>query len=148
MSDPLPHDLPAGGPEEAPPAEAQIVLDEEDRIVRVGKDDVAKRFAAFVGHVLWERLPGAEPLLGPGFDQARTTGRPVTFTTFYAGRVRTYHVVPAGNHLAVTAERGLRVDATTLATLARSLRAIEAELGARAHAPPGRPAPESRQALP
>jgi hypothetical protein len=143
----LPQPGPSGGSHREPPRKAHIVLDEDDRIVRVGRD-LGARMGPFVGHVLWERLPGAEPLLRPGFDQARATGRPVTFTAYYAGRVRTYEVIPAGGRLAVTVEHRCQVDVTSLETLARSLREIEAELASRE---PGRrdpPAPASRPAPP
>jgi hypothetical protein len=126
---------------------AHIVLDAEDRLVAVGPE-VHALMGPFVGHVLWERLPGAEPLLGPHFDRARELGEPVEFTVYYAGRVRSYRAVPAGDRLVVDVEHSTKLDVTSLDTLARSLSQIEAELAARARGRLDPRAPSSLRALP
>jgi hypothetical protein len=123
-----------------------FVLDDDDRVVYVGprRDYSAK---AYFGQTLWSRLPGAEELLGPRFAEARATGRPVEFAVFYAGRALGIRAIPAADGLAVHVEHLTELNVRTLTTLAESLRTIEAELTARAPARPGRPAPESLQAL-
>ena len=115
--------------------------------MRVGPE-VRDLMGPFVGCVLWDRLPGAEPLLRPGFDRARESGEVVEFTVFYAGRVRRYRAVPSDDKLAVEVEHSTELDVTTLESLARSLSLIEAELAARAHERRGPRAPASLQALP
>ena len=130
-----------------PERTTHVVLDSHDRIVSVGRE-IRELMGPFIGHVFWDRLPCAEPLLRPGFDQARTTGLPVQFTVYYAGRVRSYEAVPAGERLAVRIEHLAELDVTTLATLARSLSQIEAELAVREPGRRDRPAPSSPQALP
>ena len=126
---------------------AHLVLDARDRIVGVGSE-VRGLTGPFIGHVLWERLPGAEPLLRPGFDQARATGRAVEFTVYYAGRVRKYQAVPAGDRLAISVEHCAELNVRSLVTLAQSLSRIEAELAAREPGQRDRPALSSLQALP
>jgi len=66
---------------------AYVVLDHEDRVVQVGPD-LQDQMAPFLGHVLWEHIPDAEPLYGPGFAEARRIGRPVEFPVFYRGRAK------------------------------------------------------------
>ena len=124
-----------------------FVLDHEDRVVHVGP---RRHYAAkpFFGQVLWSRLPGAEVLLAPGFAEARASGRPVEFAVFYAGCAMSIRAVPAADGLAVHVEHLTELNVRTLATLAESLRQIEAELVARAPARPDPPARESLQALP
>ena len=137
---------------EIPPAKAAndtayVVLDREDRIVQVGPD-LQDQFAPFLGHVLWEHMPDAEPLYGPGFDEARRIGRTVEFAAFYRGRAKQLRAVPSGDTLAVHVERLAELDVRTLGTLAESLRRIEQELSAREREPHDPPAPASLQALP
>lgn len=124
-----------------------FVLDDEDRVVAVGP---RREYAdnPFLGHVLWSRLPGAEPLLRPRFDEARRTGQEVEFTTFYAGRTKHIKLIPAADGLAVHVEQLTVLDVRTLATLAQSLKRVEAELDARAREQLDPPAPASLQALP
>lgn len=124
-----------------------LVLDAEDRIVRVGPG-LADAFDPFVGRVLWERLPGAEPLYRPHFDEARRTGRPVEFTVFYASELKHMRATPAGTELAVHVRRLRVLDVTTLGTLATSLREMTSELADRSPAPPDPPARGSLRALP
>ena len=126
---------------------AYIVLDREDRVVQVGLD-LYEQFAPFLGHVLWEHMPDAEPLYGPGFDEARRIGRTVEFAAFYRGRAKQLRAVPSGETLAVHVVRLAELDVRTLGTLAESLRRIEQELGAREPELRDPPAPGSLQALP
>jgi hypothetical protein len=123
------------------------VLDDEDRIVDV-RPRASHSLGPFVGQVLWGRLPGAEPLLRPRFDEARSTGEELAFTVYYAGSTDSIRVVPHGRRLDVHVERLTELDVTSLGTLAESLRRIEAELAARESAPHDRPAPASLRALP
>ena len=84
--------------------DAYIVLDDEDRITHVSArlhDD----FGRWIGHVLWEHLPGARDVYGPTFDEARTSGRPVESVVFYSGRVKRLTVIPGADGLAVHVER-------------------------------------------
>jgi hypothetical protein len=124
-----------------------IVLDAENRIVRVGPA-LHAAMSPFLGHVLWERLPGAEPLYSPHFDEARRTGAPVEFTVFYAAELKTIRATPVGEDLAVHVTRIRQLEVTTLGTLAASLRAMSSELAAPASEPPDRPAAASLRALP
>jgi len=137
---------------ETPPATAAtdtayVVLDREDRVVQVGPD-LQDQFAPFLGHVLWEHMPDAEPLYGPGFDEARRIGRTVEFAAFYRGRAKQLRAVPSGDTLAVHVECLAELDVRTLGTLAESLRRIEQELSAREPELRDPPAPGSLQALP
>lgn len=124
-----------------------FVLDDEDRVVHVAptRDHMAN---PFLGQVLWTRLPEAETLLGPPFDEARSTGRPVEFIVFYAGRTTSIRAIPAADGLAVHVEPLTELNVRTLSTLAESLEQIEAELAVRAPVQRGRPAREFPQALP
>jgi hypothetical protein len=129
------------------PTSYSYVLDRDDRIL-----DVLPRafdgLAPFVGQVLWERLPGAEPLLRQRFDEARLTGQEVEFAVFYAGRIESVRAVPLEDGLAVQIEQLTELDIRTLATLAESLLQIEAELAARESGRHGRPTLSSPRALP
>ncbi|OFW71708.1 MAG: hypothetical protein A2Y55_00430 [Actinobacteria bacterium RBG_16_68_12] len=123
------------------------MLDHEDRVVQVGPD-LQDQMAPFLGHVLWEHIPDAEPLYGPGFAEARRIGRPVEFPVFYRGRAKQLRAVPTGDTIAVHVERLAELDVRSLGTLAASLRRIEAELAAREPAPLDLRAHGSPQALP
>jgi hypothetical protein len=129
------------------PDSAYVVLDSEDRILRVGPEEHGL-FGPLVGHPLWETLPSAEPLLRANLDRARSTGEEVRFSAFYAGRLRHCRAVPAADGLAVHIEHGAELDIRTLGTLAESLRLIEEELAARERGRHDRPAPASLPALP
>jgi hypothetical protein len=122
-----------------------FVLDDEDRVVGIGPE---RRDAPFLGHVLWSRLPEAEALLRPRFDEARRTRQELEFTVFYAGRTKHLRVVPEADGLGVHVEQLTALDVRTLGTLAESLRRIEAELDARERERRDPPAPASLQALP
>ena len=127
--------------------DAYIVLDDEDRIAHVSArlhDD----FGRWIGHVLWQHLPGAREVYGPTFDEARSSGRPVESVVFYSGRVKRLTVIPGPDGLAVHVERLAQVDVTTLATLTASLAQLEAVLAGRASAQPDSPARASLRALP
>jgi len=126
---------------------AYVVLDSNDRVIQVGAA-LREQLAPFLGHVLWEHIPDAKPLYGPGFDEARRIGSAVEFPVFYRGRAKRLRAVPAGGTLAVHVERLSQVDVTTLGTLTESLRRIEAELAARAREQLDPPVPASLQALP
>ncbi|HXG76820.1 MAG TPA: hypothetical protein VNJ53_09635 [Gaiellaceae bacterium] len=112
-------------------AESSYVLDEQNRITQVSGPLKAK-LGPFVGHTFWEAAPQAQELFGPHFEEARTSGREVEFTAYYAGWLATRRVVPAGRSLTVFVKPIRELDCRTLATLTESLRAIEAELAARA----------------
>ena len=127
--------------------DAYIVLDDEDRIAHVSArlhDD----FGRWIGHVLWEHLPGARDVYGPTFDEARTSGRPVESVVFYSSWVKRLTVIPGPDGLAVHVERLAQVDVTTLATLTASLAQLEAALAGRGSAQPDAPARASLRALP
>jgi len=126
---------------------AYLVLDDDDRITHVSArlhDD----FGRWIGHVLWEHLPGARDVYGPTFDEARTSGNPVESVVFYSGRMKRLTVIPGPDGLAVHVEQLAQVDITTLATLTASLAQIEAVLAGRASAQPDSPAHASLRALP
>ena len=127
--------------------DAYIVLDDEDRITHASArlhDD----FGRWIGHVLWEHLPGARDVYGPTFDEARSSGSPVQSVVFYSGRVKRLTVIPGPDGLAVHVERLAQVDVTTLATLTASLVQIEAALAGRASGQPYSRAHGSLRALP
>jgi hypothetical protein len=126
---------------------AYLVLDDEDRIAYVSSTLHAE-LGRWVGHVLWEHLPGARDVYSPTFDEARTTAQRVESVVFYGGRVKRLTAIPGPDGLAVHVERLAELDLTSLATLTRSLETIENELGDRASARHGRPARASLQALP
>jgi hypothetical protein len=124
-----------------------FVVDAADRIDSVS-EDYDDNMVRFLGHSLWEYLPGVEPVLGPYFEDARKTGAAVETTVFYAGGTIDLRIVPSGRTLAVHSTRRMELDVRTLATLAQSLRAIEDELVAREPVRHDLPAPASLQALP
>ena len=126
---------------------AYVVLDANDRVIQVG-EGLRDQLSPFLGHVLWEHVPDAEPLLGPGFDEARRIGSEVEFPVFYRGRAKRLRAVPAGDTLAVHVEQLAVLDITTLGTLKASLRRIEAELADPASEPLGPRALSSLRALP
>jgi hypothetical protein len=124
---------------------ASFAVDQHDRIVKACDEHDA--MTAFLGHSLWEYLPQAEPILGPYFDHARSSGQEVEAAIFYGGALVELRIVPSRLDLAVIVTRRVLLDVSTLGTLAASLVSIEVELGARAPSRPGRPAPASRRAL-
>jgi hypothetical protein len=124
-----------------------LVLDEDDRIVYVSPS-LRRELGTWVGHVVWEHLPGARDLYGPCFEEARESGRAAEAVGFYAGRLTCLSAIPAADGLVVHLEHRVELDVTSLGTLMRSLERIEAELDGRGFAPPGRRAPASPQALP
>ncbi len=141
MSSPALHALRHAAPD------TYLVLDEEDRITYVSArlhDD----FGRWMGHVLWDHLPGARDVYGPTFDDARSAGRPVESVVFYSGRVKRLTVIPGPDGLAVHVERLAQLDITSLATLTASLAGIESALAGRASAQPDSPARASLRALP
>jgi hypothetical protein len=123
------------------------VVDADDRITRVA-GALRESLAQFVGHSIWEASPQAEPLFSAHFERARETGEEVEFDAFYAGRLARRRIVPTGNSLTVYVTVLRELDVRTLATLAESLRAIEAELAGRASEPPDPRSRASLQALP
>ena len=126
---------------------AYVVLDANDRLIQVG-EDLRDQLAPFLGHVLWEHMPDAEPLCGPGFDEARRIGAEVEFPVFYRGRAKRLRAVPVGDTLAVHVEGLAELDVTTLGTLKESLVRIEAELPDPGCEQLDRPAPSFLRALP
>ena len=127
--------------------DAYIVLDDEDRITHASAP-LHEDFGRWIGHVLWDHLPGARDVYGPTFDEARASGSPVESVVFYSGRVKRLTVIPGPDGLAVHVERLAQVDVTTLATLTASLAQIEAALAGRASAQPDSRAHASLRALP
>jgi hypothetical protein len=125
----------------------RFVVDGRDRIVQVAEEH-RETMARYLGHSLWSYLPGAEPLLSPYFEEARESGEAVESTIFYAGGTVDVRATTSGRSLAVELTRRTELDVRTLATLAKSLRTIEAELAARERVPRDLPAPASPQALP
>ena len=126
---------------------AYVVLDGDDRLIHVSSplhDDLGH----WIGHVLWEHLPGAREVYASTFDEARATGQPVESVVFYAGRVKRLTAIPGPDGLAVHVERLAELDLTSLATLTRSLERIAAALAGRASGRPDRPARASLRALP
>ena len=122
-----------------------IVLDAEDRITHVSPH-LHHDLGSWLGHALWDHLPGAREVYGPCFDEARSSGQPVESVVFYSGRVKRLTVIPAADGLAVHVERLAELDVTSLGTLTRSLAQIEAALAGRAsgrHDPPGRASPRA-----
>jgi hypothetical protein len=124
-----------------------VIVDADERIVRVAADH-QPALSFYRGHTIWTALPQAEPLLRPLLEQASTTGDAVETTVFYAGGTVDVRVSPRGQFLAVRLRRRTELDIRTLATLARSLHAIEAELAALGPAQLDRPALASPPALP
>ena len=124
-----------------------FVVDGRDRIVQVA-DEHRATMARYLGHPLWVYLPGAEPVLGPIFEEAREAEEIVESTVFYAGGTVDVRVAPTGRALAVQLKRRTELNVRTLATLAQSLRTIETELAARARERRDPRAPGSRRALP
>jgi hypothetical protein len=127
--------------------EAYIVLDGDDRITHVSPH-LHHDLGSWLGHVLWDHLPGAREIYGPCFDEARSSGQPVESVVFYSGRVKRLTVIPAADGLAVHVERLAELDVTSLGTLTRSLLQIEAALAGRASGRHDRRAPGSLRALP
>jgi len=131
-------------PDELAGIPGYVVLDDDDRVIYTspGRHQTTN---AYIGQALWARLPEAEEMLRPRFEEARRTGEPVEFTIFYAGSTTSIRAVPAADGLAVHAERLTVLNVRTLATLAESLKKIEAELAARA---PEQRDPPARESLP
>lgn len=128
-------------------SDAYLVLDEDDRIAHVSWR-LHDEFGHWIGHVLWERLPGARDVYGPALDEARSLGRPVESIVFYSGRVKRLTVIPGPDGLAVHVEQLAEVDVTSLATLAQSLAQIAEALDAREPAQLDSRAHASLRALP
>ena len=124
-----------------------VVLDADDRLSYVSAG-LQGELGGWVGHVLWDHLPGAREIYGPGFEEARSTGQPVERVVFYAGRAKRLTAIPAPDGLAVHIERVAALDVRTLGTLTRSLARIAEALGARESALPDSPAHASLRALP
>lgn len=125
----------------------QFVVDGDDRIIQVSEEYRAT-MARYLGHPLWIYLPGSEPVMSPIFEEARESGSVIESTVFYAGGTVDVRAAPTGATLAVQLRRRTELNVRTLATLARSLRTIEAELAAREHERRDRRAPASPRALP
>jgi hypothetical protein len=123
-----------------------FVLDADDRVTYVSAQPEVG--VPFLGQIVWERLPESEPLLRDRFDEARKTGEEIEFRVYYGGGAKRIRATPSDDALSVSVEPLTSLDVSTLATLAESLKKIEAELTARASAPPDRRAPSSPQALP
>ena len=98
------------------------MLDADDRITHVSPH-LHHDLGSWLGHVLWDHLPGAREVYGPCFDEARSSGQPVESVVFYSGRVKRLTVIPAADGLAVHVERLAELDVTSLGTLTRSLAA-------------------------
>ena len=128
-------------------SDAYIVLDDFDRITYVSSP-LHDELARWIGHVLWDHLPRAREVYGPTFDEARSSGKPVSAVVFYSGRVKRLTAIPGPDGLAVHVERMAEIDVTSLATLTRSLGLIEAALARRASAQSDSPALASLRALP
>ena len=129
------------------PSELYVVLDSEDRLSYVSVR-LHDELGGWVGHVLWDHLPGAREIYGPGFDEARETGQAVERVVFYAGRAKRLTAIPAPDGLAVHIEQLAALDVRTLGTLAQSLARIAEALGARESAQSDSPARGSLRALP
>jgi hypothetical protein len=125
----------------------QFVVDGDDGIIQVAEEHRAT-MARYLGHPLWIYLPGSEAVLSPIFEEARESGSVIESTVFYAGGTVDVRAAPTGATLAVQLRRRTELNVRTLATLARSLRTIEAELAAREHERRDRRAPASPRALP
>jgi hypothetical protein len=126
---------------------AYVVLDDQDRIVHVSSK-LHHELGRWIGHVLWNHLPGAREVYAPTLDDARDTGRPVESVVFYAGRATRLTAIPGPDGLAVHVEHLAELDLTSLATLTRGLEQIATALADPASVPRGRPARVSPQALP
>jgi hypothetical protein len=124
-----------------------VVLDDDDRIVHVSAP-FHDAMGHWLGHVLWDHLPGAREVYGPHFEDARHTQEPVVAVVFYTGRVKRLTIIPAADGLAVHVERLEALDVTTLGTLMRSLERIERVLAGPACAQPDPRSPASLRALP
>ena len=128
-------------------SDAYIVLDDFDRITYVSSR-LHDELARWIGHVLWDHLPRARDVYGPTFDEARSSGRPVSEVVFYSGRVKQLTAIPGPDGLAVHVERLAEIDVTSLATLTQSLERIESALAPRESERSDSPAPASLRALP
>lgn len=127
--------------------DAYVVLDDLDRITHVSSK-LHGELGRWIGHVLWDHLPGARDVYAPTFDEARATGVPVQSVVFYSGRVKRLTAIPGPDGLAVHVERLAELELTSLATLTRSLASIEAALADRETERSDSPAPASLRALP
>jgi hypothetical protein len=123
-----------------------FVLDADDRVTYVSAQPEVG--VPFLGQIVWERLPESDPLLRDRFDEARKTGEEIEFRVYYGGGAKRIRATPSDDALSVSVEPLTSLDVSTLATLAESLKKIEAELTARASARHDRRAPSSPQALP
>lgn len=124
-----------------------VVLDGEDRLSYVSAGLQAE-LGRWIGHVLWDHLPGAREVYGPCFDAARASGEPVEQLVYYSGRVKRLTAIPALDGLAVHVERLATLDVRTLGTLAESLERIAEALGAPEPVRHDSRAPASLRALP
>jgi len=128
-------------------ADCYFVLSADDEILYVS-EPLHRWMGRFVGHSLWVKLPRAELIFRPHFQEARRTGRELEFVAFYAGGTIEMRIVPSGELLTVYPNRLSELNVRTLATLTASLETIASELAAPAPARRGRPVPVSLQALP
>jgi hypothetical protein len=126
---------------------AYVVLDDQDRIVHVSSK-LHDELGRWIGHLLWEHLPGAHEVYAPTLDDARETGLPVESVVFCAGRTTRLTAIPGPDGLALHVEHLAELDLTSLATLRLGLEQIATALADPASVPRGRPARVSPQALP
>lgn len=126
---------------------AYVVVDDQDRIAHVSSK-LHDELGRWIGHVLWDHLPGAREVYAPTLDDARATGLPVESVVFYAGRVTRLTAIPGPDGLAVHLEHLAELDLTSLSTLTRGLEQIATALGDPASGPPDRRAHVSPQVLP
>lgn len=124
-----------------------FVLSPEDEIVHVS-EALHGQMGRFVGHSLWVKMPSAELIFRPYFQEARQTGRELEFAAFYAGGTIRMRVVPSGQSLTVYPTRLSELNLRTLATLTESLEKIVSELAAQVPAQVDQPVRGSLQALP
>jgi hypothetical protein len=89
-----------------------FVLDADDRIAQV-TEEYHESMARFLGHALWEYLPGSEPLVRPLLEEARHTGCASSSAIFYAGGIMDVRVVPAGDSVAVYTTRRTELNVRT-----------------------------------
>jgi hypothetical protein len=129
------------------PSDLYVVLDASDRISYVSAG-LQEELGRWVGHVLWDHLPGAKEVYGPCFEDARASGKAVERLVFYSGRAKRLTAIPAPDGLAVHVERLATLDVTSLGTLAESLDAIAEALASRESEPRDSPARASLRALP
>lgn len=105
-----------------------LVLDESYTVVEV-REPARAEFGRLLGRNLWDYFPGAEPLFGPHYEEAWSTGEPIEFVQFYEGSVARVRAHVRNGRLELSWELLAQLDTLTLeglrSSVAQAISALE-----------------------